>query len=109
MKSLIVAALMAFSSMAGLTYAQAIPQREGALSNAPRRLRLADQLREKDREGQRTTCALPDGSTHPLNTVVSYEGQTYRCVEVFAPTPAPLVPPGQNQSLTVHIAGWVKG
>ena len=31
-------------------------------------------------------CFLPDGSGYPLNTVTLYDGQRYRCVEVFAPT-----------------------
>lgn len=57
---------------------------------------------------EQTSCALPDGTRRPLATEIVYEGQTYRCVEVFAPTPAPLVPPGQSQTLTVNAAGWIK-
>jgi hypothetical protein len=61
-------------------------------------------MQERLRE-QRTACDLPDGTRHPLTTVVNYEGQTYRCVEVFTPNaPGPL----ENQTLTVRIAGWVK-
>ena len=102
MRTLSIAALIALS-MAGLTHAQGTPQqrREAA------RRQAVQQVEERMRE-ERTSCALPDGSSRPLNAVVSYEGQTYRCMEVFTPTPPGLVPPGEDQKLTVRIAGWVK-
>ncbi len=106
MRTLAIAVLIALSSMAGLTLAQG----PGQGSNADRRQRIQREeegLRERQREA-RTACPLPDGSSHPLDAVVSYEAETYRCVEVFAPTPAAFVPPGENQTLSVRMAGWVK-
>jgi hypothetical protein len=105
MRTLSIAALIALSAMAGLMHAQGSPQRRDA--DRRQQIQREETLREREREA-RTTCALPDASGHPLNDVVSYEGQTYRCVEVFAPTPAPLVPPGESQTLTVRMVGWVK-
>ena len=105
MRTLAIVAVLALSTMPGLMQAQQSPLRRDADA---RRLRLeAETLRERARQAS-TACPLPDGSIHPLNAVVTYEGQTYRCVEVFTPTPPPQVPPGENQTLTVRMAGWVK-
>jgi len=117
MKTLSIAALIVLSSMAGLTHAQATPQRsaeERRLAREQQEQRTLERRRvqqqseqrllERRRE-ERTACPLPDGTSQPLNTVVNYEGQTYRCVEVFTPNaPGPL----ENQTLTVRIAGWIK-
>ena len=101
MRTLPVAALIALSSLAGAALAQESPQQRRDADLA-RRLRVeAEILRERARRA----CPLPDGSTHPLNALVNYEGQTFRCVEVFTPTPAPV---GEKQMLAVHMAGWVR-
>jgi hypothetical protein len=105
MRTLSIAALMTLSAMAALTHAQGTQQRRDA--DRRQAMQRLEGMLETRRE-ERTTCALPDGSSHPLNAVVRYEEQTYRCLEVFTPTPAGLVPPGENQTLTVRIAGWVK-
>jgi hypothetical protein len=108
MRTLTVA-LIALTSIAALTHAQQTPQPRDpqALANALRQLQVAQELLRARRQ-ERTSCTLPDGTSHPLNAVVTYEGQTYRCVEVFTPTPTALVPPGQNQTLAVRLAGWIK-
>ena len=110
MRTLSITALIALVSMAGLTHAQGYPE--------PRPLhrpvnevqqkeiqRLVNETRERQREA-RTTCMLPDGSSYPLKTVARYEGQRYRCVEVF--TPSMPVPAGESQTLAVRLAGWIK-
>jgi hypothetical protein len=93
--------------MAGLTHAQGTPQRSDAdrLASLRQSMRQAEEKMLERRTEERSACDLPDGTRHPLTTVVSYEGQSYRCVEVFTPnTPGPL----ENQTLTVRIAGWIK-
>jgi hypothetical protein len=75
---------------------------QGTVIKSQLNTRPGPSLREK------TSCALPDGSREPLGAEISYEGEAYRCVEVFSPTPPPLVPPGRNQGLTANAAGWIK-
>jgi len=106
MRTISIAALIVLAATVGMIEAQGSPQRR----DADRRQQIRaeeERLREMQREA-RTSCPLPDGSSHPLNAVVSYEDETYRCVEVFAPTPPAQVPPGEGQTLTVRMAGWVK-
>src|SRR5262245_17572820 len=81
MKVLISAALIVFSSLAGLTYAQGAAQRGQTDITQPTPIVL-----ENLTETQPTICLLPDGSGYALNTTTTYDGQRYRCVEVFAPT-----------------------
>jgi hypothetical protein len=127
MRTLWIATLITLATMSGFVHAQRPQQNVDVreLINAAATFQVTDDLRkireqqaddlrkrrERIRESQereRTICDLPDGSSHRLNAVASYEGETYRCVEVFTPTPPALVPPGENQTLTVRIAGWVK-
>jgi hypothetical protein len=108
----IIAVLIAVSAMAALPHAQGFPQpdsqREALRQQRQEELQqLAARMRERER-GAQTSCALPDGSAHPINTSTTYEGQAYKCVEVFLPTPPAQVPPGEGQALTVRIAGWIK-
>lgn len=100
MRLLSIAALIA--SLAGLTYAQGAPQRIETFVTQPAPITV-----EMIVEEQRTTCYLPDDTKHPLNTAVTYDGQRYRCVEVFSPYPDS-ARSGQSQTLKVHTAGWVK-
>jgi hypothetical protein len=102
MRTFSIAALIAFSSMAGLMYAQGSPQRSEA---EKRRIiaefvaqRLIEQRQERDLE-LKTTCAMPDGSSHPLSALTSYEGQTYRCVEALR---------SDGVTLRTYAAAWVK-
>lgn len=112
MKALSIAASIAVSSMAALTYAQGFPTPRPA-DEARRQQsrqeiqRLETVLLEREQQA-RTGCDLPDGTTHRLNAEVRYEGQAYRCVEVFTPTAPARVPPGTSQTLTVRMAGWIK-
>ena len=109
MRTLSIAALITVSWMAGLTHAQGTPQQQRRDAERRQAMRQAEErVLEERRRAERTACAMTDGSSHPLNAVVIYEGQRYRCVEVFAPTPPGLVPPGEDQTLTVRIAGWIK-
>jgi hypothetical protein len=101
MRALVIG-LIALSSMATLTQAQRAPQRPETDITQPTPITIEMILEE-----QRTTCYLPDDSKRPLNTVVTYDGQSYRCVEVFAPYPD-AIRPGQTQTLAVRMAGWVK-
>jgi hypothetical protein len=108
----IIAGLIALSAMAGLTHAQGFPTPRPEDEARRRQMQqltqqFEEQVRARERQAQ-TSCALPDESTHALNAVVSYEGQAYRCVEVFTPTPPARVPPGEGQTLTVRMAGWIK-
>jgi hypothetical protein len=111
MRTLPIAALIALSAMAVIVQGQS---RSMQLSPSElrewhrQRAQVQHEEMQREREEARKSCVLPDGSRHPLTTVVTYEAQTYRCVEVFAPTPAGLVPPGENQTLTVRMAGWVR-
>jgi len=105
MRTLLVAALIVVSSLAGLTYAQEASQRRETDITQPTPITAI--TLEMILEEQRTTCYLPDDSKHPLNTATTYEGQAYRCVEVFAPYPD-AVRSGQSQTLKVRMAGWVK-
>jgi hypothetical protein len=102
MRALLIAALITLSAMAGLTYAQRAPQRAETDITQPTQISIEMLLEE-----QRTTCYLPDDSKHPLNTATSYDGQRYRCVEVYAPYPD-TARSGQNQILRVRMAGWVR-
>jgi hypothetical protein len=63
--------------------------------------RALERMRESELQA-RTSCTLPDESTHQINTVVRFEGQTYRCVEVFAPNMT-----GFGEVFTVRL-GWIK-
>ena len=111
MRTILFGAVIALATMVAIVQAQS-----RSMQLSPQELRdwyrqraqLQHEEMQREREEARKSCVLPDGSSHPLTAVVSYEGETYRCVEVFAPTPAPLVPPGENQTLTVRMAGWVK-
>ena len=60
--------------------------------------RLTEQHAERERE-LKTTCNLPDGSTHAINTLTSYEGETYRCMEALR---------RNGFALTTYAAAWVK-
>ena len=99
MRTLSIAVLFVLSSLAGLSYAQRAQGRDTDITQ-PTPITLEQLLQE-----QKTTCYLPDDSTHPLNTTTTYDGQRYRCVEVFA---GALVRAGQRGTLTVHSAGWIK-
>src|SRR5688572_8095727 len=98
MRTLSAAALLVLSSMAGLMYAQARPQRTPAEVNQILLQRRLQQHADFQRE-LKSTCSLPDGSNQPLNAVTSYEGQTYRCVEALR---------SDGVTLTTYAAGWVK-
>jgi hypothetical protein len=91
------AMLLAVLTAAGALHAQGTYVIKSRLNTKP-----AISLQEQ------TSCALPDGTRRPLTTEIVHEGETYRCVEVFMPTPALLVAPGQSQTLTVNSAGWIK-
>jgi hypothetical protein len=93
-------ALVALSSLAGLTYAHGAPQFGETDITQPTPITI-----EMIVEEQRTTCYLPDDSKHPLNATATYDGQRYRCVEVFE---SALVRAGQPGTLRVRTAGWVK-
>jgi hypothetical protein len=111
MRALSIAALVALSSLAGLTYAQGASQRKETDITQPTPISL-----ERPLDTDRTTCFLPDDSGYPLNTVTTYNGQRYRCVEVFAPTELAIqFVENRKQSisrspgmLAVRMAGWVK-
>lgn len=101
MRTLFVAALIALLVMGGLLYAQGSPQRSEA---EKRRImaefelkRRIEQTAERERE-LKTTCELPDGTIHPLNTLTAYEGETYRCVEALR---------SNGFALTTYAAAWV--
>jgi hypothetical protein len=102
MRTLSISALITLLVMGGVIYAQGSPQRSEA---EKRRImaefvnqRLIEQRQERDRE-LKTTCELPDGTIHPLDTLTSYEGQTYRCVEALR---------SNGFALTTYAAAWVK-
>jgi hypothetical protein len=102
MRTISIAALIALSVMGGLIYGQGSPQRSEA---EKRRImaefvnqRLIEQRQESDRQ-LKTTCEMPDGSSHALDTLTSYEGQTYRCVEALR---------SDGVTLTTYAAAWVK-
>ena len=98
MRTLSVAALIVFSSMAGLIYAQARPQRTPAEVQQILLQRALEQHNETQRE-LTTTCSLPDGSNRPLDSVTNFEGQTYRCVEALR---------SNGFTLATYAAGWVR-
>ena len=109
MRTLLVAVLIALSSLGGLMYAQGPSQRNETDITQPTPITV-----ERHLDTQRTTCFLPDDSGHPLNTATTYDGQRYRCVEVFAPTEFATLhsDPGGPQrlvrsggTLTVRMAG----
>ena len=111
MRTLSIVTLIVVSTMVALVQAQS---RSMQLSPPElrdwyrQRAQLQFEEIQREREEARKSCVLLDGSSRPLTTVVNYDDQTYRCVEVFLPTPAALVPPGEGQTLTVRMAGWVK-
>ena len=102
MRMLSIAGLITLSVMGGFLYAQGSPQR----SDAEKRRIMSEfllqqqiaQSQQRDRE-LTTTCELPDGTIHALNTLTAYEGQSYRCVEAFR---------SNGFELTTYAAGWVK-
>ena len=111
MRTLSIVTLIVVSTMVALAQGQSrsmqlSPQELSDWYRQRAQLRHEEMQREK--EEAKKSCPLPDGSSQPLNTVETYDGQTYRCLEVFLPTPAALVPPGQGQTLTLRMAGWVK-
>jgi hypothetical protein len=102
MRALSISALIALSSLAGFTYAQGASQRRDTDITQPTPITIEMILEE-----HRTTCYLPDDSKHPVNTATTYDGQRYRCVEVFSPYPD-AARSGQSQTLAVRTAGWVR-
>jgi len=98
MRTLAVAVLIALSASVGLIRAQQQSDADRRKIADFIRQRLIEQQRERDRE-LKTSCPLPDGSNQSLNTVTSYEGQTYRCVEVLR---------SDGFTLTTYAAAWVK-
>lgn len=62
------------------------------------RQRGIDQQSELQRE-LKTTCTMPDGSTHALSAVSRYEGQEYECVQVFR---------SDGVTLSAYAAGWLR-
>lgn len=111
MRILSVVAVFVTVSMAGFAYAQfpqADPRAQADRQRMQRQMQQREQeIRERERQAQ-TACPLPDESSHPVNAELTYEGQRYRCVEVFLPTQPGRVAPGQDQTLTVRTAGWIK-
>jgi hypothetical protein len=112
MRTLSITALIALSSLAGLTYAQGASQRTETDITQPTPIVL-----EGLPEMRLTTCFLPDGSGYPVNTTTTYDGQRYRCVEVFAPTELSTLQSGADGktrislspgTLKVRMAGWVR-
>ena len=102
MRTLSITTLIALSVMGGLLYAQGSPQRSDAekkriMADFLRQQRI-EQVQERDRE-LKTTCELPDGTIHPLNTLTAYDGQQYRCVEALR---------SNGFALTTYAAAWVK-
>jgi hypothetical protein len=111
MRTLSIAAVLTLSTMVALVQAQS---RSMQLSPDQlrefyrQRMQLQHEEMEREREEAKKSCALPDGSAQPLNHVLSHEGETYRCLEVFLPTLPRDIPPGGGQTLSVRVAGWVK-
>lgn len=101
MRTLFVAPI-ALLVMGGLLYAQGSPQRSEAekrrIMSEFVKQRLIEQTAERERE-LKTTCELPDGTIHPLNTLTAYEGQTYRCVEALR---------SNGFALATYAAAWVR-
>jgi hypothetical protein len=105
-----IAGVIAASAMAGVTYAQFPTPSPERVARERQAQQLRQQFEERFTEQKRqarTACALPDESSHPVNAEVTYEGQRYRCVEVFAPT-NPVSDPGVSEPMSVSIAGWIK-
>ena len=81
--------MIVLSSLAGLTYAQGDSQRNEILRALTEQTEVTQPTPitlESFPEMKPAACFLPDGNGYPLNTVTLYNGQRYRCVEVFAPT-----------------------
>ena len=81
MRALSIAAVIVLSSLAGLTYAQGAAQGKETEITQPTPIVLKRPL-----DSELTTCFLPDNTGYPLDTTTTFDGQRYRCVEVFAPT-----------------------
>ena len=73
MGTLSIAALVVLTSM--VAHAQ-FGQRRDADPRHDFIQRMDAMERKRDRERERTSCALPDGTRHPLTAVVTYEGQS---------------------------------
>ena len=87
MRALSITALITLSSLAGLTYAQGVPIQ---ITRPGVPMLLFDEK----------ACYLPDSSSHPVNTVTTFQGQRYRCVEVFGPA---LHRSGQSGALEMRV------
>lgn len=97
MRTFSIAALLSLS--AGFMYAQAPPTPDAELRLPQpyvQQLALARDLAERERK---TLCSLPDGSNHQLGASMSYQGQTYRCVEALR---------SDGVTLATYAAAWVK-
>ena len=119
MRALSIAAVIVLSSLAGLTYAQGAAQGKETEITQPTPIVLKRPL-----DSELTTCFLPDNSGYALDTTTTFDGQRYRCVEVFAPTElvtqafsfepvqsdagAKLSVSRSPGTLAVRMAGWVK-
>ena len=105
-----IAGLIALSAMAVVTHAQFPTPRPEDVARERQAQQLRQQLNERfieQKRQARTACTLPDESRHPVNDVVTFEGQTYRCMEVFAPT-NPVTDPAEGNAMSVSVAGWIK-
>ena len=108
--SMTIAGLLALSVLAGVTHAQFPTPSPEAVARERQAQQLRQQLDERFAEQKRqarTVCVLPDESSHPVNTEATYDGQRYRCVEVFAPT-NPVSNPNTSEAMSVSLAGWIK-
>ena len=90
--------------MAAVAHAQfpeADPQREAARQRVEQQLRerIAQVAEQQQQAGK--ACVAPNGPSRPINSVATFDGQRYRCMEVFLPST-------NDVTLRVRIAGWVK-
>jgi hypothetical protein len=102
MRTLSITTLIALMVTGGLLYAQGSPQRSEAEKRrimAEFTRQLAIEQHQQWEQELKTTCNLPDGSSHAINTLTNYEGQTYRCVEALR---------SDGVVLTTYAAAWVK-
>ena len=75
MRTLSIAALGVLTSM--VAHAQFGQRRDAdPRRDFIQRVEAMEREWERDRERERTSCAAPDGTRHPLTTVVTYEGQS---------------------------------
>lgn len=95
--------MIALSAMA-VTHAQfpePDPQREAARKQLQEQIQQLVTQRAEEQRQAANSCFTPNLPNQPIGTVATFDGQRYRCEQVFLSSPF-------DTTMRVRMAGWIK-